>query len=140
MVELALHGPVEVCLFSSLLGYFLSFPQGRSFCFSCWSRIGSSGKLLVYCSRRILEYTLFVAFSECICRDCLESVTASWLVSTLLSIHFLHSGVVSWKTCLFACLFSGVYSVVFFCFFLLYCTCIFPFLLKISSFFCSGPY
>ena len=119
MVEPDLHGPVEVCLFSSLLGYFLSFPQGRSFCFSCWSRIGSSGKLLVYCSRRILEYTLFVAFSECICRDCLESVTASWLVSTLLSIHFLHSGVVNLKN-LFLRLsvlqsISGIFSRFFFC-------------------------
>ena len=62
MVELALHGLVEVCLFSSLLGFFLSFPQGRSFCFSCWSRIGSSGKLLVYCSRRIFRIHTFRCF------------------------------------------------------------------------------
>lgn len=33
MVELALHGLVEVCVFSSLLGFFLSFPQGRGLSF-----------------------------------------------------------------------------------------------------------
>ena len=80
MVELALHGPVEVCLFSSLLGYFLSFPQGRSFCFSCWSRIGSSGKLLVYCSRRITFRCFFrmyllglfgVRYCILVCFDCI---------------------------------------------------------------------
>lgn len=79
MVELALHGLVEVCVFSSLLGFFLSFPQGRSFCFSCWSRRGLEVQesCLFIVVVVFLEYTLFVAFPECICWDSLESVTAS---------------------------------------------------------------
>ncbi|GEM_PF-4812900 len=65
MVELALHGPVEVCLFSSLLGYFLSFPQGRSFCFSCWSRIGSSEESCLFIVVvEFLEYTLSLLFQN----------------------------------------------------------------------------
>ena len=61
-----------------------------------------------------LEYTFFVAFSECICWDSLESVTTFWFVLTLSSIHFFAQwGGELKKTCLFAYLFCRAYPVFF---------------------------
>lgn len=70
MVEPALHGPVEVCLFLLLCSDFL-IDSGRE-------------ELLLFLLEKDLKFrkeflgcTLFVAFSECICWDSLEFVTAS---------------------------------------------------------------
>ena len=86
-----------------------------------------------------LEYTLFVAFPECICWDSLESVTTFWFVLTLSSIHFLHSGGNLKNLFLRLSVLQSI-SGIFSRFFLLHCTCIFSFSHKISSFFCSRPY
>ena len=70
MVEPALHGPVEVCLFLLLCSDFL-IDSGRE-------------ELLLFLLEKDLKFrkeflgcTLFVAFSECICWDSLEFATAS---------------------------------------------------------------
>ena len=92
MVELALYGLVEVCLFSSLLGFFCRFHREGVFAFLVGAGLEVQESCLFIVVVEFLEYTLFVAFPECICWDSLESVTASWLVLILSSIHFLHSG------------------------------------------------
>lgn len=77
MVELALHGLVEVCLFSSLLGFFCRFHRGGVFVFLVGAGLEVQESCLFIVVVVFLEYTLFVAFPECICWDSLESVTAS---------------------------------------------------------------
>ena len=119
---------------------FCRFHRGGVFAFLVGAGLEVQESCLFIVVVEFLEYTLFVAFSECICRDCLESVTASWLVSTLLSIHFLHSGVVNLKNLFLRLSVLQSISGIFSRFFLLYCTWIFPFPHNISSFFCSGPY
>ena len=113
MVELALYGLVEVCLFSSLLGFFCRFHREGVFAFLVGAGLEVQESCLFIVVVEFLEYTLFVAFPECICWDSLESVTASWLVLILSSIHFLHSGGWTWKICFFAYLFCRVYPVFF---------------------------
>ena len=94
MVELALHGPVEVCLFSLLCSDILIDSGRGGACLSCWSRIGSSGKLLVYCSRRIFRIHTFRCFfrmyGQLGIRYCIL-VCFDFIFHTLI----LHSGVVS---------------------------------------------
>ena len=85
MVELALHGPVEVCLFSLLCSDILIDSGRGGGCLSCWSRFEVQENCLFTVVVEFLEYILFVAFSECM--DSWESVTASWFVLTLSSIH-----------------------------------------------------
>ena len=94
MVEPALHGPVEVCLFSLLCSDILIDSGRGGACLSCWSRIGSSGKLLVYCSRRIFRIHTFRCFfrmyGQLGIRYCIL-VCFDFIFHTLI----LHSGVVS---------------------------------------------
>lgn len=94
MVELALYGLVEVCLFSSLLGFFCRFHREGVFAFLVGAGLEVQESCLFIVVVEFLEYTLFVAFPECICWDSLESVTASWLVLILSSIHFC---IVGWS-------------------------------------------
>lgn len=98
MVEPALYGPVEVCLFLLL----------------CSDSLIDSGReeLLLFLLEKDLKFrkeflgcTLFVAFSECIC----WIVWNSLLHPDLFRLYYLYIfcivGVVDLKTCLFAYLF-----------------------------------
>ena len=122
MVELALYGLVEVCLFSSLLGFFCRFHREGVFAFLVGAGLEVQESCLFIVVVEFLEYTLFVAFPECICWDSLESVTASWLVLILSSIHFLHSGGVNLKNLFLRLTVLQSISGIFPRFFLLHCT------------------
>ena len=64
MVELALYGLVEVCLFSSLLGFFCRFHREGVFAFLVGAGLEVQESCLFIVVVEFLEYTLFCSLEN----------------------------------------------------------------------------